>query len=74
MSGWLPIDEAAKCGDDVLLFSPDATEPKAFIGFWSDWEPLPNGSKVEACWVDSWTHAEIDTEPTHYMPLPEAPK
>lgn len=74
MTGWRPIGDDAKNGESVLLYSPDAREPQIFLGFWTEWEPIGDGGVgIEPSWTDAWTDREIDTEPTHWMPLPGVP-
>lgn len=65
--GWKPIGTAPKDGRDLLLYSPDACEPKVMIGGWVEFE---DGI---AEWSDAWTGTNIYAEPSHWRPLPEPP-
>ena len=69
---WQPIETAPKDGTRILLYSPDAMEPKCFIGYWLNDVDYPDGG----AWFDYWredTGLPIDADSTHWMPLPEAP-
>jgi hypothetical protein len=66
--GWQPIDTAPKDRSDVWLFCP-IEEPHQCVGFFSDgdggyWEP---SEKLVA-------DVLFELNPTHWMPLPDAPK
>lgn len=60
---WLPIATAPKDGADVLLRSEHG---RVADGAWGQ----PSGWANPNCWV--WPY--INQEPTHWMPLPAAPK
>ncbi len=65
---WQPIDTAPKDRSDVWLFCPN-DEPQQCVGFFCNgdggyWEPT---EKLVADVVGA-------IEPTHWMPLPDAPK
>lgn len=70
MSAWRPIATAPKDGH-VLLFSPDARAPGVFIGSLATFE---ESGGPESYWIDSWTEVVSDADPTHWMPLPNAPE
>jgi hypothetical protein len=67
MADWREMDDEAKDAGCILLYMPDAIEPKQTIGFWTEWV---DGS---ANWTDAATEQEIYAEITHWQPLPEAP-
>ena len=59
--GWLPIGTAPHDGSSVLLLGQSGRHAD---GFWESAAYNGNG-----CWV--WAY--VKCEPTHWMPLPEAP-
>jgi len=66
---WQPIETAPKYGTDVWLFIP-TDEPKQAVGYFDD-----NGGEYQF-----WAYREQLVQdvqglanPTHWMPLPEAP-
>lgn len=63
---WLPIEDAPRDGNSVLIYSPDASGDGIMVGIYSGW--------VEDYWVDAVDGGLIDAEPTHYMPLPAPPQ
>lgn len=88
MSDWLPIESAPKDGTPMLLWLKKAPDrnysvkgvcDNHAIGFWlhSRWSSI----EVEDCgtmggemtgWMSDW--ASLDLSPTHWMPLPPAPR
>lgn len=72
MNWWQPVNSAP--GDEpVLLFCPDAREPKIVIGILSTFVD-GEGSAVCTEWGDFWTDRELDVEPSHWAPLPNKPE
>lgn len=72
MTYWQPIETAPRDGTVVLLFMPDARDPGIDVGFWSEWTIEKIGEEG-AEWADPWSHLAIDTEPTHWLPIPKPP-
>ena len=81
VSEWQPIETAPKGGSRVLL----ASGGYVAIGAWDAWLRHPDGRVVgleahcnPAALVDCWRWDgegfECNPPPTHWMPLPEAPK
>ena len=64
---WRPIATAPKDGTWLLLFTPDATEPRIYVGAWAEFE------NYDACWVENYCDDPLPAEPSHWMPLPEPP-
>jgi hypothetical protein len=61
---WQPIDTAPKDGNCVLLTTSGANKFSGmYVAYWSDG-------------IDEWKYSveAIIRNPTHWMPLPEAPK
>jgi len=70
-TGWLPIETAPKVyRQEIIVYRPNAKrEPTIGIDYWSD------RYSVEPCWAKSGTpQAHSDEQPSHWMPLPEAPR
>jgi hypothetical protein len=65
---WQPIETAPRDGTTVLLYFPDAGKSQIDVGYWIEWEV------GDANWSNEWTDAEIDCDPSHWMPLPEPPE
>lgn len=63
---WQPIASAPKDGSTILL----CEGTRAFQGFWY----ADNGYWVPSAWGDYASLEESATNPTHWMPLPEAPE
>jgi hypothetical protein len=72
MTEWKPIETAPKNGTPILLYSPDAREPKIFICAYIQFEGEETGA-----WFDEWKedgcHEIDDIEFTHWMALPGPP-
>ena len=68
---WQLIETAPKVyRQEIIVYRPNAKrEPKIGIDYWSDrYSAVP-------CWAKSGTpQAHCDEQPTHWMPLPNAPK
>lgn len=65
---WRPIEECPRDGTHVLLWWPRQYHAP-IVGYWRDKHELYVG------WhVSGWAHNKLDTEPTHFMLLPPAPK
>ena len=65
---WQPIDTAPKDGTNVWLFCPDE-EPQQCAGYFTG----EAGAYWEPC--DTLVSSVIlEVLPTHWMPLPDAPK
>jgi hypothetical protein len=64
---WQPIETALKDRTEVLVFIPDwggyADNPRIVSAYWSDVGWTDNGAAF----------CGLDGDPTHWMPLPEAP-
>lgn len=69
MSTWQPIETAPKDGTVVLVFAPDASEPRVFTAQFNDY------GEGGADWFDACDCASLPilATPTHWMPLPEPP-
>lgn len=69
MADWQPIETAPR-NTPVLVFSPDASEPKVLLAHCLDF-----GDGDGAEWYDVWqeTGYPIDADPSHWQPLPEPP-
>lgn len=63
---WQPISTAPKDGSDVLLFWGDS-DLDISVGRWI----APKGFIEHWCKGGNWTPGD---DPTHWMPLPAAPK
>ena len=66
-SGWSPIETAPRDGTDIIVYRPKHDGdyiPKVGTDYWM------TGRFYGPCWAKS----RRDCEPTHWMPLPEAPK
>jgi hypothetical protein len=70
---WQDISTAPKDGTPIVLYSPDAAEPKIYIGCWADDEVFDD-HPFAINWYDAWTGEEIDVEPTHWLALPPTPE
>lgn len=71
ISEWQPIETAPKDGTQVLLYEVD--EDGLEIIFVGEYQ----SSRDEDCYGSKWTCTEYDAfnhYPTHWMPLPKAPK
>ena len=73
MSGWRPIESAPKDGRPILVFAPDATEPRVFLLMWTEWVNAEDASDIDGNWKDLADDQEFDASPTHWMPLPSPP-
>jgi hypothetical protein len=60
---WQPID-TAPMQEYVILWSPAEPEGKVLVGYLSGRNQ----------WYDESNGLHIDPAPSHWMPLPEAPK
>lgn len=60
--GWQPIETAPRDGTSVLLLGRGGRHAD---GFWE-----PKAYACNGCWV--WPY--VKCEPSHWMPLPVAPK
>jgi hypothetical protein len=69
---WMEIGSAPRDGTDILLFTPDAREPKILIGFWAEFED-DTGAIVASEWSDTWAERALDVGPTHWLHLPPPP-
>lgn len=59
-NGWISVKERLpEDGQDVLVFDEGAISVKSLSSYTHKWHPYENG---------------FDCEPSHWMPLPEAPK
>jgi hypothetical protein len=67
-SEWQPIETAPKVESDRVLVAWPNSKWWVCIGFWSG-----NYHGLNA-WADDNTENELVPQPTHWMPLPEAPK
>lgn len=67
-AGWQPIDTAPKDGEEILLYCP-GNHPLQLMGFFSS----DAGGRWEHC-SESLYYEEQEIFPTHWMPLPDAPK
>jgi hypothetical protein len=66
MAAWRPIATAPRDGTVVLVYMPDALEPKVALAQW-----------VEDEWTDAWREdgcRPIDAEPTRWLPVPSLPR
>lgn len=86
MSDWQPIETAPKDGTEVLLFVPGyiggrrVMEGNIVVGAWIDdhawgregvwWSDISDPYEGHS----GATADSVDLTPTHWMPLPEAPK
>ncbi len=77
MSEWQPIETARKDGSKILIF----VDGEIKIAYWSKtprWWPWDGGLE-RPCWVgftcgDDWFNEYwSETNPTHWMPLPDPP-
>lgn len=71
MNAWQPIETAPKDGRRVLT-----VRGNGYVGIVHHvlvTNPEPTGPGCLSRWVDDAEHRPI-AEPTHWMPLPEAPK
>jgi len=82
---WQPIATAPKTGRKVILFYLNRNSlPRTVMARWvTDEEAAETdgeGVGLEAGWyecIDNWDYTEVaiyEGEPTHWMPLPEAPR
>lgn len=71
MSQWQPIETAPKDGSDILLYQPEPSPPWIVCGFWSI-EGESFGVSIASDSNDLFIFSLIN--PTHWMPLPDAPK
>ncbi len=85
---WNPIESAPKDGSPILLYCEDPVErhhqveelaDNLAIGFWLEgaWRSVDcedNGSMGSSAtgWMEDWRWVKVN--PTHWMPIPEAPK
>jgi len=72
MSDWQPIETAPKDGTLVLTWSARL----CCVARWKDYERepyKPHPSYRWYGWIDGYDGEDIP-DPTHWMPLPEAPK
>lgn len=67
-AGWQPIDTAPKNSEEILLYCP-GNHPLQLMGFFSS----DAGGRWEHC-SESLYYEEQEIFPTHWMPLPDAPK
>ncbi len=74
MNKWQPIETAPKDGSEIMLFDPKFQRFR--IGSWREDEFLPDLGEM---WLDD-SYDDFSTglnscplEPTHWMPLPDAP-
>lgn len=72
MEGWMPIETAPKDGTWVLLYSPDAVEPQVFQGRFIEFEGDPDPAEWYVGDLDQ--PVVLDADPTHWRPLPAAPR
>ena len=79
---WQPIETAPKNGDELIGYRPDQG---VFVFRWALMEEIVakdmHGDPIEDYdedqadwWHDRWGWMEDDLVPTHWMPLPPAPK
>ncbi len=73
---WQPIETAPKDGKRVRLYYPDYVETDRALGYEAPGqvEGYYAGSDEYGCWVTPCRTASDDPEPTHWMPLPDAPE
>ena len=70
MSDWQPIETAPKDGTPILGWAPDSelANPVHYaVIWWFQWTELGG-------WVREGDEYDIAADPTHWMPLPDAPK
>lgn len=68
MDNWLPIETAPKDGTRILATCADAQAPRASVTWWDDkWMIQMVPDKFVSGDPRQWF-------PTHWMPLPAAPK
>ena len=81
MNEWQPIETAPKDGTRVLLFGGEQEVWKSqrdskagpMVVGWADGTEY--GEQAwRFCTYDSGFYGRLDTQPTHWMPLPEPPK
>lgn len=70
MSGWQPIETAPKDGSEILL-GGCKHGPDIRIGGWGGGRYLGISKGYEPDWSAG---GDYGFEPTHWMPLPEAPQ
>lgn len=76
---WKPISEAPRDGTRVLVWS-DELYMKPYIAWWGVDQNAPEDGNEQEEWLtgdgDSWSTGYYYTpcKPTHWMPLPPAPK
>lgn len=63
LEGWQPIETAPKDGSRVLLHTPDTHTDTPVLGTWNYFEEM---------WEEWGDYYQCN--PTHWMPLPEAPQ
>ena len=69
MSAWQPIETAPKDGEWFLAYWPECAPEDRYLA--TKWCV----SDIDGdCWLDHAEQAYDDTQPTHWMPLPEAPQ
>lgn len=69
LPGWMPIETAPKDGTRVLLYVVHPGDEYAIaVGDPDGWRYIETGY-----WEGVWEHEHAGA-PTHWMPLPEAPK
>ncbi len=81
---WQPIATAPKDGTEVLLWTPEGVD----VGEWTEqWGPCPDDPGNDGGWIgakhaqpgctgvrrESHYWREAVAQPTHWMPIPEAP-
>ncbi len=77
MSEWQTIEIAPKDGRDLLLYFPDfSPEYRILIGHWLAFEDDPYD---EPDWYEQnvdrgWQNGPFESDPTHWMELPQAPR
>ena len=74
MENWQPIESAPKDGSRVLL-AFDGTKNRVHIGHYLDSQTVEYGKVVRTTseWFCGFARYGEVPEPTHWMPLPDAP-
>lgn len=81
MSGWQPISTAPKDGTAILIYEPADesrfNEASIYVCRWESHEGM-TWKREHGPGAGAWTETEgeqfLEFDPTHWMPLPEAPK
>lgn len=71
---WKPIKTPPEDGVAVLVYCPDAIDPKIVLANRLTFEGDPDGSQWWDVWGDQAASLDDDTPPTHWMELPQIPE